>query len=62
MARRVGGVAQARQVATGAMGSLAFEPSRITEVVVRASASLARDDGDEEALADVLRSVQRELG
>ncbi|HZN92503.1 MAG TPA: hypothetical protein VFB81_07345 [Myxococcales bacterium] len=47
-------VAAARAVAGAA-------PSRIAEVVVRASSSLARDSGDDEALADVIRSVRREL-
>ncbi|HEY3448075.1 MAG TPA: hypothetical protein VGK67_17090 [Myxococcales bacterium] len=54
-------IAQAQQGAAGALAALGAAPSRVTEVVVRASASLARDGGDEEGLADVLRSVQREL-
>ncbi len=55
-------VGKAQQAAAGALSSLGAAPSQVTEVVVRASASLARDAGDEDALAEVLRSVQRELG
>lgn len=54
-------MSQAEQSAVTALAALGTRPSRIAEVVVNASASLARDSGDDEALADVLRSVRREL-
>ena len=54
-------VSRAEQSAVTALAALGTRPSRIAEVVVNASASLARDSGDDEALADVLRSVRREL-
>lgn len=44
-----------------ALATLGAAPSRIADVVLNASASLARDTGDDEGLADVLRSVRREL-
>jgi len=52
-------VAHAERSATGALSALDREPSRISDVVVRASSALARGTGDDEALADVLRSVQQ---
>jgi hypothetical protein len=54
-------MSRAEQSAVTALATLGTRPSRIAEVVVNASASLARDSGDDEALADVLRSVRREL-
>lgn len=54
-------MSRAEQSAVTALAALGTRPSRIAEVVVNASASLARDSGDDEALADVLRSVRREL-
>jgi hypothetical protein len=54
-------ISQAEQSAVTALTTLGAQPSRIAEVVVNASASFARDSGDDEALADVLRSVRREL-
>ena len=51
---------QAEQSAAAALTSLGAAPARITEVVVQASSALARDTSDDEALADVIRSV-REL-
>lgn len=54
-------VSSAEQSATRALAAIGAAPSRIVEVVVQASASLARDTGDDEALSEVLRSVRREL-
>lgn len=54
-------VSSAEQSATRALAAMGAAPSRIAEVVVQASASLARDTGDDEALSEVLRSVRREL-
>ncbi len=54
-------ISQAEQSAVTALATLGAAPSRIADVVLNASASLARDTGDDEGLADVLRSVRREL-
>lgn len=54
-------LSRAEQSAATALAVLDSAPSRIAEVVVQASSSLARDSGDDEALADVIRSVRREL-
>lgn len=54
-------VSSAEQSASRALAEIGAAPSRIVEVVVQASASLARDTGDDEALSEVLRSVRREL-
>ena len=54
-------VSSAEQSAVTALAAIGATPSRIVDVVVRASASLARDSGDDEALSEVLRSVRREL-
>jgi hypothetical protein len=52
---------QADQSAAAALLALGAEPARIADVVVHASAALARGDGDDEAMADVLRVVRREM-
>jgi len=54
-------LSRAEQSAATALAMAGTVPSRIAEVVVQASSSLARDTGDDEALADVIRSVRREL-
>ncbi|HYV45856.1 MAG TPA: hypothetical protein VFA20_13400 [Myxococcaceae bacterium] len=54
-------LSRAEQSAATALAMAGTVPSRIAEVVVEASSSLARDTGDDEALADVIRSVRREL-
>ena len=54
-------LSRAEQSVAAARAVAGTAPSRIAEVVVRASSSLARDSGDDEALADVIRSVRREL-
>jgi hypothetical protein len=52
---------QAEQSASAALTALGAQPERITEVVVQASSALARDSSDDEALAEVIRSVRVEL-
>ena len=54
-------LSQAEQSVVTALAVAGTAPPRIAEVVVQASSSLARDTGDDEALADVIRSVRREL-
>jgi hypothetical protein len=54
-------LSRAEQSVATALAIAGTVPPRIAEVVVQASSSLARDSGDDEALADVIRSVRREL-
>jgi len=52
---------QAEQSAVSALAALGAEPVRISDVVVQASAALARGEGDDEAMADVLRVMRQEM-
>ena len=44
-----------------ALMALSAEPMRISDVVVQASVALARGEGDDEAMADVLRIMRQEM-
>ena len=52
---------QAEQSAVAALTALGVEPVRISDVVVQASVALARSEGDDEAMADVLRVMRQEM-
>lgn len=52
---------QAEQSAVSALTALSVEPVRISDVVVQASVVLARSEGDDEAMADMLRVMRQEM-